>query len=74
MAQFHEVASFDSFNNVIASLKDVKGPIFAEFYGAHDSSGKSWCPDCVKGTFMMAICRLRMQSIIDSSVSGYYYF
>ena len=48
MAQFHEVTSYAEFNNVIESLKDLKAPIFAEFYGAHDSSGKSWCPDCVK--------------------------
>lgn len=49
MARFHEVVSFEDFTNVIASLQNVKAPIFAEFYGAHDSSGKSWCPDCVKG-------------------------
>lgn len=48
MAQFHEVNSFAEFNSVISSLQDLKVPIFAEFYGAHDSSGKSWCPDCVR--------------------------
>ncbi|XP_034252184.1 thioredoxin domain-containing protein 17-like [Thrips palmi] len=48
MAQIHEVKNFQDFENVIASLADLKVPVFAEFYGAHDSSGKSWCPDCVK--------------------------
>ncbi len=51
MAQFHEVKTFEEFNSVISSLQDLGAPIFAEFYGAHDSSGKSWCPDCVKGEF-----------------------
>lgn len=56
MAQFHEVTTFADFEAVIASLKDLKVPVFAEFYGAHDSSGKSWCPDCVKGTWYMLKC------------------
>ncbi|XP_026283399.1 thioredoxin domain-containing protein 17 [Frankliniella occidentalis] len=48
MAKFHEVKTFEEFKNVISSLQDLGVPIFAEFYGAHDSAGKSWCPDCVK--------------------------
>ncbi|KAJ1530747.1 hypothetical protein ONE63_005601 [Megalurothrips usitatus] len=48
MAQFHEISTFEDFTKLIVSLQDLKVPIFAEFYGAHDSSGKSWCPDCVK--------------------------
>lgn len=57
MAQFHHVTSFEE---LIKLTSEVGGahPIIVFVSGAKDAAGKSWCPDCVKGEFIVSIyCR-----------------
>uniref|UniRef100_A0A2P2I025 Thioredoxin domain-containing protein 17 n=2 Tax=Hirondellea gigas TaxID=1518452 RepID=A0A2P2I025_9CRUS len=47
MVQKHEVSGFEDFISKWESVKATKKTIVAMFSGGKDSSGKSWCPDCV---------------------------
>ena len=47
MAKVTKVEGFDAFQAKISELTELGGDIFVYFSGAADSTGKSWCPDCV---------------------------
>lgn len=45
-----KVEGIEEFNKTIAELE--KEEVFVLFSGSKDSSGSSWCPDCVAGRFL----------------------
>uniref|UniRef100_A0A914XKV0 Thioredoxin domain-containing protein 17 n=2 Tax=Plectus sambesii TaxID=2011161 RepID=A0A914XKV0_9BILA len=47
MVEFKEVEGYDSLKSELKSLEKSDKPVFVLFTGSKDSSGKSWCPDCV---------------------------
>lgn len=51
MAIRSEVEGYDAFCNLIEQLQNQDKPVYLCFCGSKGADGKSWCPDCVKGTF-----------------------
>jgi thiol-disulfide isomerase/thioredoxin len=49
MAEFKEVEGYDSLKKELEALNTSEKPVYVLFTGSKDSSGKSWCPDCVTG-------------------------
>lgn len=65
MSQYEEVIvrGYEEFCQAVAERKGKD--IFAYFSGDKDATGKSWCPDCVKGDFIEAreMCSLHIPFI-----------
>lgn len=53
MTKYEEVAvhGYEEFSKAVSERKGKE--IFAYFSGDKDGQGKSWCPDCVKGTLTL---------------------
>lgn len=53
MAHYEEVSvrGYDKFCQAVSERKGKD--IYAYFSGDKDAQGKSWCPDCVKGNFIL---------------------
>ncbi len=52
MVQKIKVEGFQEFETVMNEIEKKKlTEVFVLFSGSKDSSGKSWCPDCVAGMF-----------------------
>lgn len=48
-----KVEGFSEFEKVIAELEKEKlESLFVLFSGSKDTTGKSWCPDCVAGVYL----------------------
>ena len=58
MAKVTKVEGFDAFQAKISELTKLEGDIFVYFSGAADSSGKSWCPDCVTAEPIVSVSLL----------------
>ncbi len=57
MAQQHKVHGYDDLIDCINRLKGDNKPINVYFTGSKDDTGKSWCPDCVEGTFISLVAQ-----------------
>ncbi|KAF4530947.1 hypothetical protein B566_EDAN018940, partial [Ephemera danica] len=51
MAVLHTVENFNDFIQLTTSLEAKPEPIYVLFTGSKNQDGKSWCPDCVKGSW-----------------------
>lgn len=53
MARYEEV-NVHGYGEFCQAVSDRKGKdVFVYFSGDKDAEGKSWCPDCVKGKFIL---------------------
>ena len=62
MAKVTKVEGFDAFQAKISELTELGGDIFVYFSGAADSTGKSWCPDCVTAEPIVTVSQLLLES------------
>lgn len=75
---FHKTETLAEFETLITSLEDEKKKIadyqdslvvYVFFHGAHDSTtGKSWCPVCVKGTYKSSV----LDGLLNTEYSFYF--
>jgi len=47
-----KVEGIEAFNKTVVELGSVE--LYVLFSGSKDSSGQSWCPDCVAGTSLIS--------------------
>ena len=69
-ASIVKVPTIDSLHEIVArTVEGNKGKdIFLYYYASNDpATGKSWCPDCVRGK---AFCRLAHTTLMSKSVPG----
>ena len=57
------VEGYLEFKKTIADLESKSDPLFVLFSGSKDSTGKSWCPDCVAGSLVTVVSLILMQMI-----------
>ena len=50
-----KVEGFAEFEKTITEIGKEPKTIFVLFSGSMDSSGQSWCPDCVAGTTVFTV-------------------
>lgn len=47
----HHIEGYENFFKFIKNLQST-GSVYVLFSGKKLPNGKSWCPDCVKGTYI----------------------
>ncbi len=50
-----KVEGFTEFEKTITEMVKEPKTIFVLFSGSKDSTGQSWCPDCVAGTKVFTV-------------------
>lgn len=49
------VSDYEGFQKIIKNLEDKGESAVLIISGSRDETGKSWCPDCVKGIFFFFV-------------------
>lgn len=49
----HQLKGYEAFTQFVDNLKENKDNVYILFSGSKSEDGQSWCPDCVRGKYLI---------------------